>query len=77
VSAVTVELPEVAYYHLDRRPVFISAVCEVQARVGERLVDVWPDDDTVAEHDLHFAAAEARSLAAALLAAADASEATE
>ena len=76
MSAVTVDLPEVAFHNCSRhRPVFASGVSDVQARVGERLVDVFLAISR-ADKDLNLDADEARSLAAALLAAADASEAT-
>ena len=74
MSAVQVELPEVTFRNCSRqRPVFASAVCDVQARVGERLVDVFLAI-SCADKDLNISADHARSLAAALLAAADASE---
>ncbi len=74
MSAVTVNLPEVAYYHCGR-PVFSSTLFEVAARVGKQMVEVWlPEGESNVDPLLD--AAEARSLAAVLLAAADASEAT-
>jgi len=76
-AVVNVELPEVAYQYggSNEAPVFASTVCEVMASVGKRGVNVWLAE-MGAEHDLNLDATEARSLAAALLAAADASEAT-
>jgi len=76
---VTVDLPEVAYQYggSNEAPVFASTVCDVMASVGKRGVNVWLAETLASEEDLHLDAGEARSLAAALLAAADASEATE
>lgn len=77
MSAVTVDLPEVAYQYggLDKFPVFASTACDVMANVGKRGVNVWRLTETLdSEEDLRLTSGEARSLAAALLAAADASE---
>jgi len=71
-NAVTVNLPEVGYYHYGK-PVFSSTLFEVAAQVGKQRMELWlPDQDVTG--DFTIDAAEARSLAAALLAAADASE---
>jgi len=58
-----------------QRPTFASTVCRVYAQPGEGIVDVLVADMGF-DSDLYLDADEARSFAAALLAAADASEAT-
>jgi len=68
VSAATVDLPE-THYSSCGKPVFTSTLFEVAADPGSERVEVWLRDG-----DLYLDADEARSLAAALLAAADASE---
>ncbi len=74
MSAATVELPRVDYYDLSRRPVFTSFQFETTAYAATSMVEVWIPEREV--DSLFMDAAEARSLAAALLAAADASEGT-
>lgn len=74
MSAVTVDLPKVAHCDLDRRPVFTSFLFEVTAYAATPMVELWLPERGV--DSLFMDAVEARSLAAALLAAADASEAT-
>jgi len=78
VSEVLVSLPE-REDRDDMAVVFASTVCEVQALSTSRTAILYlPADgeDMRRDGDLRLDAAEARSLAAALLAAADASEAT-
>jgi len=56
--------------------IYGSTVCDVEAHDGRRVVVLLPFNEDAWPNDLHLDADEARSLAAALLAAADASEAT-
>lgn len=68
MTAVTVDLPETHYISCGK-PVFTSILFKVAADPGSERVEVWLRDGA-----LYLDVDEARSLAAALLAAADASE---
>jgi len=77
VTTVTLDLYELSYSD-DDRGVFASTNFDVLGYPGSRIVAVEGESPSAAGvyMDFDFDADEARSLAAALLAAADASEAT-
>ncbi len=75
MNAAAMYFPELEFHNGERRLVFKSDQCAVSAHVGARALDVWVEP-IYGDDDVHLDAKEARWFAAALLAAADASEAT-
>ncbi len=73
MSAVTVDLPKATYASSPDHPAFPSTAFDTVAHPGERLVAMLLGADQ-SYQDVMLDADDARSLAAALLAAADASE---
>jgi len=75
VITVTVDLPDKEARE-DTAVVFASTTFDIQSYPGARSMTMYlPDEFAFVVDDIHLDAADARSLAAALLAAADASEA--